>query len=183
LEDVLLFSKAEAGRMEFRPVEMDLKQFCSTLVDELRSATHRRCPIELACQTAETARADEKLLRHILSNLITNAVKYSPLGTVVKFSVARDGGDAIFIVQDRGAGIPEEDRKRLFTPFYRGQNVAIIQGTGLGLVIVKHCVERHGGGIEIASAENLGTTVSVRLPLFAPAHTEFIKRLSQDKTT
>ena len=168
--------------MEFRPVEMDLKQFCSTLVDELRSATHRRCPIELACQTAETARADEKLLRHILSNLITNAVKYSPLGTVVKFSVARDGGDAIFIVQDRGAGIPEEDRKRLFTPFYRGKNVATIQGTGLGLVIVKHCVERHGGKIEIASAENMGTTVSVRLPLFSPAHTEFVSRLSQDKT-
>jgi signal transduction histidine kinase len=67
----------------------------------------------------------------------------------------------------------------LFTPFYRGKNVATIQGTGLGLVIVKHCVERHGGKIEVDSAENLGTTVSVRLPLFSPAHTEFIKRISK----
>ena len=182
LEDVLLFSKAEAGRMGFSPVQMDLNPFCATLVDELLSATNRRCPIGLACGINEAARADEKLLRHILSNLLTNAVKYSPPGTPVIFSVARDGGDAIFIVQDRGAGIPEEDRKRLFTPFYRGKNVATIQGTGLGLVIVKHCVERHGGKIEIASAENLGTTVSVRLPLFAPAHTEFINRLSQNKT-
>jgi len=182
LEDVLLFSKAEAGRMGFSPVQMDLNPFCATLVDELLSATNRRCPIGLACGINEAARADEKLLRHILSNLLTNAVKYSPPGTPVIFSVARDGGDAIFIVQDRGAGIPEEDRKRLFTPFYRGKNVATIQGTGLGLVIVKHCAERHGGKIEIASAENLGTTVSVRLPLFSPAHTEFVSRLSQDKT-
>jgi signal transduction histidine kinase len=178
----LLFSKAEAGRMEFNPVALDVKTFCATLTDELLSATSRRCPIELACDISEPARADEKLLRHVLSNLIANAVKYSPPGTPVTFSVSRDGGDAIFIVQDRGMGIPEDDRKRLFTPFYRGKNVATIQGTGLGLVIVKHCVERHGGTIEVDSAEKFGTTVSVRLPLFSPAHTEFIKRISQDKS-
>jgi signal transduction histidine kinase len=181
LEDVLLFSKAEAGRMEFNPAQMDLKKFCVTLTDELISATSRRCPIDLSCDISEPARADEKLLRHVLSNLISNAAKYSPPGTPVKFSVSRDGGDAIFIVQDRGMGIPEDDRKRLFTPFYRGKNVATIQGTGLGLVIVKHCVERHGGMIQIESAENCGTTVSVRLPLFSPAHTEFIKRISQNE--
>ncbi len=177
LEDVLLFSKAEAGRMEFNPAELDLKKFCAQLVDELLSATNRRCPVELSCDISEVARADEKLLRHVLSNLITNAAKYSPPGTPVRFSVSRDGGDAIFIVQDRGLGIPEDDRKRLFTPFFRGKNVATIQGTGLGLVIVKHCVERHGGMIQIESAENLGTTVSVRLPLFSPAHTEFVRRI------
>ena len=180
LEDVLLFSKAEAGRMEFNPVEMDLKKFCATLVDELLSATSRRCPIKLACDISEPARADENLLRHVLSNLISNAAKYSPPGTPVNISVSRDGGDAIFVVQDHGVGIPTEDRKRLFTPFYRGKNVATIPGTGLGLVIVKHCVERQGGRIEIESAENLGTRVSVRLPLFSPAHTEFVKRITQE---
>jgi len=182
LEDVLLFSKAEAGRMEFNPVELDLKAFCTQLVDELLSATNRRCPIELSADIAEPARGDEGLLRHVFSNLVTNAVKYSSPGTPVKFCVSRDGGNAVFIVQDRGMGIPEVDRKRLFTPFYRGKNVATIQGTGLGLVIVKHCVERHGGCIEVDSAENLGTTVSVRLPLFSPAHTEFVKRISQNPT-
>ena len=181
LEDVLLFSKAEAGRMEFNPIELDLKKFCVQLVDESLSATNRRCPIELSADIAEPARADEGLLRHIFSNLIANAAKYSPPGTPVKLSVTRDGGDAIFIVQDRGMGIPEADRKRLFTPFYRGKNVATIQGTGLGLVIVKHCVERHGGRIEVDSAEKLGTTVSVRLPLFSPAHTEFVRRISKDE--
>ncbi len=181
LEDVLLFSKAEAGRMEFNPAVLDLKTFCMTLTDELLSATSRRCPIELSCDISEPARADEKLLRHVLTNLISNAAKYSPPNSPVKFSVSRDRGDAIFIVQDRGMGIPEDDRKRLFTPFYRGKNVATIQGTGLGLVIVKHCAERHGGMIQIESAENCGTTVSVRLPLFSPAHTEFIKRIGSDQ--
>jgi signal transduction histidine kinase len=183
MEDVLLFSKAEAGRMEFNPVPMDLKDFCTQLVDETASATNRRCPLELSlAEISELARGDDNLLRHIFTNLLANAAKYSAPGIPVKFSVSRDGGDAIFIVQDRGMGIPEEDRQRLFTPFYRGKNVATIQGTGLGLVIVKHCVERHGGTIEIASAENLGTTVSVRLPLFSPAHTEFIKRIGPDQT-
>ena len=182
LEDVLLFSKAEAGRMEFNPVDLDLNSFCTQLVDELLSATNRRCPIALTVNVTDKARGDEGLLRHIFSNLITNAVKYSPPGTPVKFSVARDGGDAILVVQDRGMGIPEVDRKRLFTPFYRGKNVATIQGTGLGLVIVKHCAERHGGTIEVESTENVGTTVSLRLPLFSPAHTEFIKRISQNPT-
>lgn len=180
LEDVLLFSKAEAGRMEFNPAPIELKQFCTTLMDELLSATNRRCPIELDCHVADPARADEKLLRHILSNLITNAVKYSPSETVVKISVTREEGEAVFVVQDRGMGIPDEDRKRLFTPFYRGKNVTTIQGTGLGLVIVKLCVERHGGTIELASAEKKGTTVTVRLPLFSPAHTEFLKRLMNE---
>jgi signal transduction histidine kinase len=182
LEDVLLFSKAEAGRMEFNPEALDLKKFCAQLVDESLSATNRRCPIELSADISEPARGDEGLLRHIFSNLIANAAKYSPPGTPVKLSITRDGGDAIFIVQDRGMGIPEDDRKRLFTPFYRGKNVATIQGTGLGLVIVKLCAERHGGSIEVDSAEKIGTTVSVRLPLFSPAHTEFIKLISRGET-
>ena len=183
LEDVLLFSKAEAGRMEFNPVAMDLKNFCTQLVDEIASATNQRCPIELnVAAITESARGDESLLRHVLSNLLTNAVKYSPPATPVTFSVAREVGDAVFIVQDRGLGIPADDRQRLFTPFYRCKNVVTIPGTGLGLVIVKHCVEQHGGTLEIESAEGHGTTVRVRLPLFSPAHTDFLKRLSQNKT-
>ena len=169
--------------MDFNPVAMDLQVFCAQLVDEIRSATSRRCPIELTlAEISEPARGDENLLRHIFANLLANAAKYSPPGTPVKFSVTRDGGDAVFIVEDHGMGIPADDRKRLFTPFYRGKNVATIQGTGLGLVIVKHCIERNGGGIEIESVENAGTTVRVRLPLFSPAHTDFLKRLSPDKT-
>ncbi len=183
MEDVLLFSKAEAGRMEFNPADLDLRAFCTQLLDELTSATNRRCPLELHVTPCPVARADEKLLRHIFANLLTNAVKYSPPGTPVQFSVTSDRGEAVFNVRDQGMGISEEDRKRLFTPFCRGRNVATIQGTGLGLVIVKHCVEQHGGTIAIASSEAGGTTVTVRLPLFSPAHTEFVRRQSRNENS
>ena len=180
MEDVLLFSKAESGRMDFNPSTLDLPAFCTQLTDELASATNRRCPLMLTLNgITEPARGDESLLRHIFSNLIANAVKYSPPGSPVDFAVSRAGGDAVFTVRDHGMGIPEDDCQRLFTPFYRGKNVTTIQGTGLGLVIVKHCVEQHGGTIEIQSVEKAGTTVTVRLPLFSPAHTEFIYRLTQ----
>lgn len=182
VEDVLLFSKAEAGRMEFNPIAMDLNDFCAQLVDEISSTTNRRCPIERELAgISQPARGDEILLRHIFANLLANAAKYSPPGAPVKFSVTRDGGAALFTVRDRGMGIPEADQKRLFTPFYRGRNAATLPGTGLGLVIVKHCVERHGGKIAIESAENLGTTVTVTLPLFSPAHTDFLNRLAREQ--
>jgi signal transduction histidine kinase len=179
MEDVLLFSKAESGRVEFKPAPLDLREFCPRLADELAAATYRRCPIEFSVSNVtENVRADAGLLRHIFSNLIDNAVKYSPPGTPVKCSVSRDGGQALFLVEDRGMGIPEVDRPRLFTPFHRGRNVATIQGSGLGLAIVKHCVERHGGRIEVESLENRGTTVSVWLPMFSPDHTEFVRQLA-----
>jgi len=182
MADVLLFSRAEAGRMEFNPSALVLDAFCKQLVDEIQSATNRRCPIQLSVTGVnESARADENLLRHILTNLLSNAVKYSPAGSEVAFSVTRVEGDAVFTVRDSGLGIPGEDRRRIFTPFYRGKNVATIQGTGLGLVIVKHCVEQHGGTIEIESAEVGGTKVIVRLPLFSPAHTEFVKRIGESQ--
>ena len=180
MEDVLLFSKAEAGRMEFNPVALDLKSFCVRLADEVQSATGRRCPFELSLEEIPApARADEHLLRHIFLNLLGNAVKYSPAGAPVKFSVSRDQGNAIFLVEDAGRGIPEDDRRQLFTPFHRGKNVAALPGTGLGLIIVKHCVERHGGDVAIESRENAGTPVTGRLPLFSPDHTEFVHRLSR----
>ncbi len=185
MEDVLLFSRAEAGRIEFVSVEMDLGAFCAQLVEEIAQATQNRCPIELGCVDLSTpARADESLLRHIFANLLSNAVKYSPPGTPVIFSVAREEGDAVFLVRDFGIGISEDDRKGLFTPFHRGKNAVTIQGTGLGLVIVKHCVEHCGGRVEISSSENRGTTVTVRLPLFSPSHTEFLRRfqIAQETT-
>ena len=179
VEDVLIFSKAEAGRMTFNPIMLDVSSFCVRLVDEALSATNRRCPVKLAVTDCPAARGDEHLLRHIFANLLSNAVKYSLPGVPVTFSVTRHEGDAVFQVQDHGQGIPASDREHLFTPFYRGKNVVTTPGTGLGLVIVKHCVERHGGTLVIQSVETAGTTVTVRLPLFSPAHTAFIHRQSR----
>jgi signal transduction histidine kinase len=153
--------------MDFKPAPLDLARFAGRLVDEVLSATDRRCPIlltfdEMPC----SAHADERLLRHILTNLLTNAVKYSERGETVHFEISTDGADAVCVIRDRGIGIPEADREWLFSAFHRGQNVGERPGTGLGLVIVKRCADAHGGRIDVDSMPGAGTTVTVRLPLF-----------------
>ena len=167
MEEVLLLGMVEAGKMEFKPAPLDLQGFCVRLIDELRSATDSKCPIRHAFRALpEEANADERLLRHIFTNLLGNAVKYSAAGSEVEFEIERDGHDAICRVRDRGVGIPEPDLERLFNAFYRGRNVGGTPGTGLGLTIVKRCVELHGGRINVESKAGEGTTMTVRLPMF-----------------
>lgn len=170
MEEVLLLGRVEAGKLTLEAQLIDLTFFCRRLVDEVLSATHRRCPIELTvdCVECETF-ADERLLRHILTNLLTNAVKYSPEGASVDFRAIRLGTRVQFVVRDSGIGIPERDQKWLFNAFHRGRNVGEIPGTGLGLVIVKRCVELHRGAIRIDSAPGRGTTVEVEIPVAAAA--------------
>jgi PAS domain S-box-containing protein len=172
MEEVLLLGKAEAGQMEFKPVAIDLAAFCSRLTDELLSATDRRCPIHFRADPLPPyASGDESLLRHIFTNLLANAVKYSQPGSPVHFSAGSASGQAVFRVRDQGLGIPEVDQERLFRAFHRGGNVGHIPGTGLGLSIVKRCVDLHGGTIEVESTEAAGTTFIVSLPLFGDAET------------
>jgi signal transduction histidine kinase len=167
VEDVLMLGRVEAGKIKFAPAPLDLPQFCGKLVDEIKSATGQRCPIELSTDVeGDAATGDEALLRHILMNLLSNAVKYSPAGQLVSLCVERDGEDAVFVVRDKGVGIPAADLNRLFTAFHRGSNVGQLPGTGLGLFIVNRCIELHHGRININSAEGVGTTVTVRVPLF-----------------
>ncbi len=167
MEQVLVLGRVEAGKLGCRPVPLDLDTLAGKLTDESLSTTNRRCPILWQPEgDLSGARADESLLRHIFSNLITNAVKYSPEGSPVVFSARREGTDAIFQVRDNGIGIPEEDMPQLFEAFFRCGNVGEIPGTGLGLVIVKRCVELHGGSLAIESKPGAGTTFTVRLPVF-----------------
>jgi signal transduction histidine kinase len=98
------------------------------------------------------------LLRQILSNLLSNALKYSPADSTVQFNLSFLYNKAIFRIEDQGIGIPQEDLSRLFESFHRATNVGTIQGTGLGLAIVKQCVNLHGGEITVESEVNQGTT-------------------------
>lgn len=166
-EEVLLLGKVESGRLECKPVPVDLRRFCENRVDEVLSATNRACPIHCAVpKFTGTARADEQLLTKILTNLLSNAVKYSTPGEPVELTVERDGNDAVFTVRDHGIGIPEEDLPKLFGAFHRARNVGQRAGSGLGLAIVKECVHLHGGRITVSSTLGAGTTMTVRLPLF-----------------
>ncbi|MBD0343883.1 MAG: sensor histidine kinase, partial [Coleofasciculus sp. Co-bin14] len=111
---------------------------------------------------------DKKLLRQLLSNLLANAVKYSPAGGTIQFQLDCQGDKAIFQIQDWGIGIPKEDLPRLFEFFHRGKNVGAIAGTGLGLAIVKKCVDIHEGDITVNSEVEVGTLFTVILPLNNP---------------
>jgi signal transduction histidine kinase len=169
MEETLLIGSFDAGKMVFKPTLLELRTFLRRLVDEVLSATNRRCPIELLLAEMPTkVRADERLLRHIFTNLLTNAVKYSDAGWVVQFEVVCATTDIVCTIRDPGIGIPEADREWLFSAFHRGRNVADRPGTGLGLVIVKRCVDLHGGKIKVDSKLGEGTSVTVRLPVFSP---------------
>jgi len=167
MENVLLLSRMDRSRMEFTPGELELEPFCRQLVDELQSATSAPHPVrvDLAPNLPETIRADENLLRHILTNLISNAVKYSPPESSPQLSVAHGDGALKFAVIDNGIGILEADRSRMFQTFHRGSNVGQRSGTGLGLVIVKRCCDLHGASIDFVSEPGRGTTFTVTLPL------------------
>jgi PAS domain S-box-containing protein len=167
MEEILVLSRLDAGKLDFRPSSLDLDAFCRRIVDEVGSATNRRCLIQLSvAPSLPQARVDESLLEHILTNLLSNAVKYSEPGACVRFALERNATDAVCAIQDEGIGISEDDQQRLFTAFHRGANVGNRTGTGLGLLLVKRCVELHHGKVSIKSKLGHGTTVTVRLPIF-----------------
>lgn len=167
LDRVLLIGRADAQLLEFAPGEVDLPRLCRQLLEEAH-LQHPDTRCRLRCDVAPgvtAGRYDEKLLRHIFVNLLTNAMKYSPAGGEVRFEVAQEEGQAVFRVQDQGIGIPAEEIPHLFESFHRASNVGSIQGTGLGLAIVKNAVERHGGTIAVESRLGAGSTFTVRIPV------------------
>ncbi len=168
IEEVLLLGRVEDGRLSLDPQPLDLDKLCRTLTDELYSATGGTSPIHYrAGSPLDEAVADESTVRHILTNLISNAVKYSDPGQPVEFTLTRDRADAVFTIRDRGIGIPVEEQTHILESFTRGSNVGNRPGTGLGLVIVQRCVALHAGSMVLQSTPGEGTTVTVRLPLFA----------------
>jgi len=166
IDDFLAISKAEAEKIEFKPVPLNLEVFCCQILSELQLSTGKKHELVFTIsEDCTSAVMDEKLLRHIFSNLLSNAIKYSPAGGMVDLSVEREDGNAVFKVKDSGIGIPPEDREKLFESFHRASNVGNIPGTGLGLSIVKRMVEVHGGTISVESEVGVGTTFVVNIPL------------------
>src|ERR1700730_10076852 len=119
MDELLLMVLVDAGRMQFKPALLELRTFARRLVDEVLSATNRRCPIEfLLAETPTKVLADERLLRHIFTNVLTNAVKYSDAGQLVQFEIVCARPDIICNVRDQGIGIPEADQEWLFSAFH-----------------------------------------------------------------
>lgn len=179
VDDVLIINKADSEQLEFNPKPIDLVSFCQYLTEELQATTQENQQLRFEFQgNCPQAVVDEKLLRQLLTNLLTNAIKYNPNGGQINLELICQSPEncqqgkkkmVIFRIQDRGIGIPQEDRGRLFKSFHRGHNVGSITGTGLGLAIVKKAVDLHGGDISFTSEVGVGTTFIVRLPVGSDA--------------
>jgi PAS domain S-box-containing protein len=164
LDDILLLSRARAGRLDFAPQEMDITALCQEIFQEFErteNSAHRLKLITAA--DVGMVHVDGKLVRHILHNLLSNAIKYSPDGGEICLELARETDQIVIRVRDQGVGIPEKDQKLLFEPFARASNATAFSGTGLGLSIVKESVDVHGGTITLSSQEGHGTTFIVTL--------------------
>lgn len=178
LNDVLLLGKADAGKLKLNPTQFNLYQYCLELVNEIQLTTKTHQIAFQASVGEEQSDAankclniwlDEKMLRHILSNLLSNGIKYSPQSDRVDFNLSCQPEQAVFRIRDYGIGIPLEDREQLFDSFHRANNVGSISGTGLGLSIVKRAVDLHQGTILVDSHLGEGTTFVVTLPYHDPS--------------
>ncbi|MBC7871076.1 MAG: PAS domain-containing sensor histidine kinase [Chitinophagaceae bacterium] len=167
LDDMLVISKSSRRALEFKPKPLEINAFCRSLVEDMNmnvaeSGHYIRfsediCPVE--------TRMDDWLLRQMLSNLLSNALKYSPLAEEVRFRLECTNEYVTMQVKDHGIGIPPAEKARLFETFYRASNVGTIPGTGLGLSIVWEIVKLHHGTIKVESEVGQGTTFTVRLPV------------------
>jgi signal transduction histidine kinase len=172
LEDLLLISQAETHKLPFEPTSMDVVTFCQSLTEDFQLTAREKHQLKFICLAAGKptnscpyeSYLDEKLLRHILTNLLSNAIKYSPEGGQVILELTCEPQQVTFRVVDRGIGMPPEYRDKLFGLFERGANVGDIQGTGLGLYIVKLAVDIHRGTVDVQTEQNVGTTFTVTLP-------------------
>ena len=166
LEDIQTFNQAESGKVTFNPSPLNLKQFCSQLIKEFQLVDSDRHKIQFISRgRGSNVSVDTQLLQQILSNLLSNALKYSPAESAVDLVMTYNKNQIIFQVQDNGIGISLEDQSSIFEPFRRGINVGTIRGMGMGLAIVKRAVDLHGGTISVESETGLGTTFTVHLPV------------------
>ncbi|NMG60509.1 HAMP domain-containing histidine kinase, partial [Geitlerinema sp. P-1104] len=169
LNDVLTVGQAEAGQLAFSPSLVNILELLQDLIDQLLARPYHGRAIALNHDLdSPEIYIDKTLVSQIISNLLSNALKYSAAESTVTLDVTTEETQLIVQVQDQGIGIPEADRDQVFTSFHRAENAANIQGTGLGLSIVKNAVTLHGGQVTFESQEGSGSTFTVRLPLTQP---------------
>jgi PAS domain S-box-containing protein len=166
LNDFLSLSKLEEGRVKANPQHFELVQFIDLLIEEMKPAKKVGQSIIYKIHKKNiTVYLDPKLLSHILINLLSNAIKYSNEGQEIKLEVSQHKNDLQITVTDYGIGIPEDEQKHLFERFFRAKNASNIQGTGLGLHIVRQYAELMSGTVDFTSKKGKQTTFKLRLPI------------------
>ncbi|MCU0550706.1 MAG: ATP-binding protein [Leptolyngbya sp. Prado105] len=158
LTNALTLRKTNTDKIELHPNTFDLHRFCVSLLSDIQGTIKLHY---LDHRTQVTL--DPELLTLILQNLLSNALKFSPAHQPIDLTVQCSHAHIVLTISDQGIGIPEQDLPLIFHPFHRAKNVDTIAGGGLGLSIVKQCVELQGGTIDIKSKLGQGTTVQVKL--------------------
>jgi len=164
LEDLLSLGKLEEGLVETKADAFNLTQFMNEFINEMHEINKRGQKIEFTNNAVDEVITDERLLKNILSNLVSNASKFSPDGSVIEINSTNSNGNLVISVSDKGMGISVEDQEHLFERFFRAKNATNVQGTGLGLHIVSKYIELLQGNITLASKLNKGTTFTISIP-------------------
>ena len=168
VEGLLDFGRMESGAMVYRKRELDAGDLVASLADEFqRESADSGCQIELkAADDIPSIYADPEALGNAVWNLLDNAVKYSPDCRSIGVEVEREGTGLAIRVRDRGVGIPADEQRRILRKFVRGTAAQTlgIKGTGIGLAMVKHVVDAHGGALRLESEPGQGSTFTIWLP-------------------
>lgn len=165
LNDFLSFERISQGDLPSEPEELDIVHLCIGLMEEMRGMAKAGQALEYDHRSDErTIVLDRGMLLNAITNLVTNAIKYSPEGSPVLLRTAISANRLCISVEDHGIGIPVADQAHLFDPFFRAQNVLTIQGTGLGLHLVKRYLDLMGGEIDWTSTPGKGSTFTLRIP-------------------
>jgi two-component system sensor histidine kinase BaeS len=162
--DLQTLAAADAASLNLTRSPADLAELAAAAADSLArrfEAAGITLDRDLA---ASPVLADAHWLHQVITNLLTNALKFTPSGGRVTISTERTGADAVLRVTDTGTGIPAEDLPRIFDRFFRGQRAAQISGSGIGLTVAAELVQAHGGGLTAASELGHGTQMTLSLP-------------------
>jgi PAS domain S-box-containing protein len=164
LEDFLSLGKLDEGKVETHPAAFNAKEAILDIFDDLKGLLKPGQEFSYEHTGTESVYADKKMIKNIFVNLLTNAIKFSEEGKTIEIKSYVDTEGLHFSVKDHGIGIPEEDQQHLFSSFFRGKNVLNIQGTGLGLHIIKRYLSIINGSIQLESRLNEGTKFDVFVP-------------------
>ena len=165
LDDVLLYGKADAGKIQLFLTRINLIAFMSQVIAQIEESTGRTHVVHKSFKALpDEICTDEKLLRSILTNLLSNAIKYSPGKKWISIYASYSNNCLTVSIRDEGIGISPNDRNKIFEPFLRGKDSAHIEGTGLGLSIVKKAIELLNGHIDVESKLNMGSLFTVTIP-------------------
>ena len=166
IENVIFIGKSDSMQKSVNPNKVDIIEFCNVIITDFKLTLKKDREIILKHSLdSAVIEQDEKLLKLILNNLLSNAAKYSDENSKIEFGLEIEQENVIFTIRDFGIGIPEEQQKNIFDVFYRANNVGNINGTGLGLSVIKESLELLEGKIGLKSIVSEGTEFTVTIPL------------------